>query len=43
MADRAADAHRASLLDLDAKYGDVITLAEAIKVVDAAGALSAAG
>jgi maleamate amidohydrolase len=43
VADRAEDAHRASLLDLDAKYGDVIALAEAIEVVEAAGALSAAG
>jgi maleamate amidohydrolase len=42
VADRAADAHRASLLDLDAKYRDVISLAEAIVVVEAAGALSAA-
>ncbi|MDX6437981.1 MAG: maleamate amidohydrolase [Gaiellaceae bacterium] len=42
-ADRAEDAHRASLLDLDAKYGDVISLAEAIAVVEAAGTLSAAG
>jgi nicotinamidase-related amidase len=43
VADRAEDAHRASLVDLDAKYGDVIPLAEAIGVVEAAGALSAAG
>lgn len=42
VADRAEDAHRASLLDLDAKYGDVISLAEAIDVVEA-GTLSAAG
>ena len=42
VADRAADAHRASLLDLDAKYGDVISLAEAIEAVEAS-ALSAAG
>ena len=43
VADRAEDAQRASLLDLDAKYGDVIPLAEAIDVVKTAGALSAAG
>ena len=43
VADRAEDAHRASLLDLDAKYGDVIRLAEAIEVVEAAGTLSRAG
>ena len=45
VADRAEEAHRASLLDLDAKYGDVIPLAEAIEVVEAAGTrtLSAAG
>ena len=43
VADRAEDAHRASLVDLDAKYGDVIGLAEAIEVVGAAGALSGAG
>lgn len=45
VADRAEEAHRASLLDLDAKYGDVIPLAEAIEVVEAAGTrtLSTAG
>jgi nicotinamidase-related amidase len=43
VADRAEDAHRATLVDLDAKYGDVIRLAEAIEVVEAAGTLSRAG
>jgi maleamate amidohydrolase len=43
VADRAEDAHRASLLDLDAKYGDVISLAEAIAAVEGAGTLAAAG
>jgi maleamate amidohydrolase len=35
VADRAPDAHRASLLDIDAKYGDVITVADAIAAVSA--------
>jgi maleamate amidohydrolase len=35
VADRAPDAHRASLLDIDAKYGDVITIADAIAAVSA--------
>ncbi len=43
VADRAEDAHRASLLDLDAKYGDVISIHEAVAVVEAARAISAAG
>jgi len=43
VADRAEEAHRASLLDLDAKYGDVISISEALEVVEAAGTLSAAG
>ena len=30
VADRAEDSHRISLLDIDAKYGDVIGLDEAI-------------
>jgi nicotinamidase-related amidase len=30
VADRAADAHNGSLLDIDAKYGDVISVKEAI-------------
>jgi len=33
VADRAPDAHRASLLDLDAKYGDVVSVEEAIAAV----------
>jgi len=33
--DRAADAHRASLVDLDAKYADVVGLAEACDLVAA--------
>ena len=43
VADRAEEAHRASLLDIDAKYGDVVSLAEALAVVEAAGSLSTAG
>jgi maleamate amidohydrolase len=30
VADRAPDAHAASLLDIDAKYGDVVSVDEAI-------------
>jgi hypothetical protein len=37
---RAADAHRASLLDSDAKYGDVISIDEAIAAVDLARTVS---
>jgi maleamate amidohydrolase len=33
VADRARSAHDASLLDIDAKYGDVVSLAEAIAVL----------
>ena len=33
VADRAPDAHNASLLDIDAKYGDVISIDEAIEAV----------
>jgi nicotinamidase-related amidase len=40
VADRAADAHRASLLDIDAKYGDVISIGEAIAAVDLARTVS---
>jgi nicotinamidase-related amidase len=38
VADRAADAHNGSLLDIDAKYGDVISIGEAIAAVDGAQA-----
>jgi nicotinamidase-related amidase len=41
VADRAVDAHNGSLLDIDAKYGDVISIDEAIRVLEAAA--SAAG
>ena len=37
VADRAVDAHNGSLLDIDAKYGDVISIGEAIAAVDARG------
>ena len=33
VADRADDAHRASLLDIDAKYGDVVSIDDAIAAV----------
>ena len=36
VADRAIDAHNGSLLDIDAKYGDVISIDEAIAAVAAA-------
>ena len=36
VADRAADAHNGSLLDIDAKYGDVISIGEAIAAVGSA-------
>jgi nicotinamidase-related amidase len=36
VADRATDAHKASLLDIDAKYGDVVSMDEAITAVEAA-------
>jgi nicotinamidase-related amidase len=35
VADRAADAHNGSLTDIDAKYGDVISIGEAIAAVAA--------
>ena len=35
VADRAVDAHNGSLLDIDAKYGDVISIDEAIAAVAA--------
>jgi nicotinamidase-related amidase len=37
VADRASDAHNGSLLDIDAKYGDVISIDDAISAVTAAG------
>lgn len=36
VADRAADAHNGSLVDIDAKYGDVVSVAEAIAVISPA-------
>ena len=33
VADRAVDAHNASLLDIDAKYGDVVSIEDAISAV----------
>jgi hypothetical protein len=36
VADRAAGAHDGSLLDIDAKYGDVISIDEAIAAVGGA-------
>ena len=36
VADRAPDAHEGSLLDIDAKYGDVVSVDEAISAVIAA-------
>ena len=35
VADRAADAHNGSLLDIDAKYGDVMPIGEAISSLGA--------
>ena len=43
VADRASDAHDASLLDLDAKYGDVVSIEEAIEAVRQPAPRSAAG
>jgi maleamate amidohydrolase len=40
VADRAPDAHAASLLDIDAKYGDVVSVDEAISAVRAARPVS---
>ena len=37
VADRAPDAHDASLLDIDAKYGDVVSLDEAVAAVGESG------
>ena len=34
VADRAEDAHNGSLLDIDAKYGDVISIDEAVAAVE---------
>ena len=42
VADRATDAHNASLLDIDAKYGDVVSIDEAITAVGRRAGLSAA-
>jgi nicotinamidase-related amidase len=39
VADRAVDAHNGSLLDIDAKYGDVISIGEAIAAVEGARSL----
>jgi nicotinamidase-related amidase len=36
VADRAVDAHNASLLDIDAKYGDVVSIDEAVAAVGSA-------
>jgi maleamate amidohydrolase len=33
VADRAQSAHEASLLDIDAKYGDVVSVEDAIAVL----------
>jgi maleamate amidohydrolase len=38
VADRAAGPHEASLFDIDAKYGDVVSTDEAIALLEAAGA-----
>lgn len=43
VADRAIEAHKASLVDIDAKYGDVISIAEAIAAVAAATPVADAG
>jgi nicotinamidase-related amidase len=40
VADRAVDAHNGSLLDIDAKYGDVISIDEAIAAVGGGRPLS---
>jgi nicotinamidase-related amidase len=42
-ADRAVDAHNGSLLDIDAKYGDVISIEEAIAAVASAALPGANG
>jgi nicotinamidase-related amidase len=41
-ADRAVDAHNGSLLDIDAKYGDVISIEEAIAAVVSAARIPGA-
>ncbi len=38
VADRAAGAHEASLTDIDAKYGDVVSTAEVLALIDGARA-----
>ena len=38
VADRAAGPHEASLFDIDAKYGDVVSTDEAVALLEAAGA-----
>ena len=43
VADRAPDAHEGSLLDIDAKYGDVVSVDEAIAAVDAVAPRTGAG
>ena len=43
VADRAADAHNGSLLDIDAKYGDVVSIDEAIAAVEASAAATDSG
>ena len=35
VADRSEDAHRASLVDIDAKYGDVVSIEETIAIIKA--------
>jgi maleamate amidohydrolase len=41
--DRAALSHMASLFDIDSKYGDVVSLAEAVDYLAPPGAVSASG
>ena len=43
VADRATDAHTGSLLDIDAKYGDVVSVDEAIAAVEAVAPRTGAG
>jgi hypothetical protein len=43
VADRAVDAHNASLLDIDAKYGDVVSIQDAIAVVSTVVATAPGG
>ena len=35
VADRSEDAHRASLVDIDAKYGDVVSIEDTIAIINA--------